>query len=80
MELKIGIIGLGTVGKGVLELLHKQEEFFKSSLNLDISIHSICTRSEKTLKTIQFPGVNKTTDPMEICNNPEIQVVLELAS
>jgi homoserine dehydrogenase len=39
MKVKIGIIGVGTVGMGAIELIEQQKSFFSSRLGLDLRDH-----------------------------------------
>jgi len=79
MEIRLGIVGLGTVGQGVLELLERQGGFYASSLNLDFRVTAACARSEKTLARITDPRCLKTSDPLAVANHPEVDVFIEVA-
>ena len=46
-QLNIGIIGLGTVGSGVIETLEKKNNYFKRKYNLEINIFGISAKSKK---------------------------------
>jgi len=37
MKIRIGLIGLGTVGSGVISLLDKHREFFRDGLGFDFT-------------------------------------------
>ncbi len=69
-KIKIGLIGLGTVGSGV----------YKTLQNFDnIEIVKIAVRNKNKKRNIE--GLDEsiiTEDPYEIVNNPEIQIVAEL--
>ena len=45
-HLNIGIIGLGTVGSGVIETLEKKNNYFKRKYNLEINILGISAKSK----------------------------------
>ncbi len=66
--LKIGIIGLGVVGTGVVKTL--------SSFN-NIKIQTVAVRNLNKKREIEIK--NLTDDPFEIANDPEIDVVVEVA-
>lgn len=70
-ELKIGLIGLGTVGRGV----------FKTLKDFDnIKIKKIAVRNKNKKRDIEGLDENLlTTDAFEIVNDPEIQAVVEVA-
>jgi homoserine dehydrogenase len=70
-QIKIGLIGIGTVGSGVLETLIKNLQ--------GIKIKKIADKD--TSKINQYPELRAeifTTDANEIINDPEIQIVVEL--
>ena len=66
--LKIGIIGLGTVGTGVVKTLKK----FNNIKILKAAVKNINKKRNVSLDYI-------TDDPYEIANDPEINVVVEVA-
>ena len=67
-KLKIGIIGLGTVGQGTVKVLSKYD---------DIEIVSVAVKNLNKKRDVEVKHL--TNDPMEIARNPEIQVVVEVA-
>lgn len=67
-KLKIGIIGLGTVGAGVVKVLSKFD---------DIEIALACVRDISKKRDVEVK--NLTTNPYDIINNPDINVVVEVA-
>ncbi|MCD6023847.1 MAG: hom [Fibrobacteria bacterium] len=79
MEIRLGIVGLGTVGQGVLELLERQGAFYSKSLGLDFRITAVCARGEKALARVADPACFKTQDPLAVANHPEVDVFVELA-
>jgi len=69
-KIKIGMIGLGTVGSGVYKTL-------KSFDNVEIV--KICVKNPNKKRNIEnFDESIITTDYREIVNNPEIDIVVEL--
>lgn len=69
--LKIGIIGFGTVGTGVYKVLRDHK---------DITIKKIAVKNVNKKRDIEnFDNSLLTADPYEIVNDPEIDVVVEVA-
>ena len=66
--LKIGIIGLGVVGTGVVKALSKFD-------NIKIVKAAVRYKNKKREVDVQYI----TDDPFEIANDPEIDVVVEVA-
>ena len=69
-KIKIGLIGLGTVGSGVFKTLQN----FKN-----IEIVKIAVRNKNKKRNIENLDESIITDnPYEVVNDPEIQIVAEL--
>ena len=47
IEIKLGIIGLGTVGSGVIEAIEKNKKEFLKKYNLKINICAISAKRKK---------------------------------
>src|SRR5438128_605530 len=77
-KINIGVIGLGTVGAGVVKILQSNGELIHSRLGVPIEIVKAAVRNAGrgrgfTLK----PGV-LTTDPMDVVAHPDVDIVVEL--
>ena len=68
-KLRIGLIGLGTVGSGVYKNLSAFD---------NVEIVKIAVRDINKPRNINVPKEILTDNPYEIVNNPEINVVVEL--
>jgi homoserine dehydrogenase len=78
-EIRLGIIGLGTVGQGVLELLQRQGDFYASALNIRFIVTAVAARRESTLASVAMSGCFKTTDPLAVAQRDDVDVLVELA-
>jgi len=73
----IGLAGLGTVGTGLVKLLHDNATEIERRTGKSIILKWIAVRDLK--KSRQIPeGTKLTADPMDIVNDPEVQVVIEV--
>jgi len=72
--MKIGVVGLGTVGFGVVEILTEQKQRLERQIGEEVSIKYGCSLEEVTLPE----GVIYTQDFHDIINDDEIDVVVEL--
>ncbi len=79
MKIRIGQIGLGTVGKGVVELLDKNHDFFKREFGLDLEIHSLCSISSEELQKFSDKASNITTDANSVTKDPAVDILIEVA-
>jgi homoserine dehydrogenase len=68
-KLKIGVFGFGVVGSGLAHVL-------KNSKGLDASIVKVCVKDAEKIRDLDPELL--TTDPDDILNDPEINVVAEL--
>lgn len=75
---KIGLIGLGTVGQGVLQTLKKNSSLITRRTSLDIEVKKVCDINKSKGKIAKSFSLPFTTDPYEIINDPEIDIVIEL--
>ena len=71
---KIGIVGVGTVGSAVIENLEKNKELIKARAGKEIKV------IKGVVRDINKPNIKipLTTDYKEITENPEIDIVVEL--
>lgn len=72
----LGIIGAGTVGKALVEIILKESFHIQEKYGFIINIHSIATRTPSRISSIANCPVS--TDWKEITENPEIDLVVEL--
>ena len=79
MKISIGMIGLGTVGSGVLELLDRHRDFFLRELGFDFQITALCSRSQLRLDRYASRAPFSTLNPLELVAHPDVDVVVEVA-
>lgn len=72
----IGLIGWGTVGGGVVDILARDRALIAERTGLDLHIKAVVTRSPGRIRDQLLPGVKIGTDIALITGDPEIQVVI----
>ena len=78
MEVGIGVIGLGNVGLGALEILTENANSIREKLGFALKIKSVCSRSVHQKNLPRFESdVTRTTNWKEIVCDPEVDVVVE---
>lgn len=77
-DVKIGIIGLGTVGGGVYDLLIKKTDEIISRVNSRITVKKVCDKRMELKEELNIPDSIFTTDIQEIINDDEISLVVVL--
>ena len=76
--MKIGIIGLGTVGEGVLKVLTKEKESIFEKSRADIEVKYACDLNIDREFSFDFDKSILTNDYKKVLNDPEIKIVVEL--
>lgn len=78
-EVKIGIVGLGTVGRGVLNILTHNIEAIENRLGKKLTISLIADRSWQNKKDIvTTQGTELTGDIKHVTDHKDIDIVVEL--
>jgi len=74
----IGILGLGTVGGGTVNVLDRNADEITRRAGREIRVTMASVRSLDKPRICDTSAIKLTTDPFEIVNNPDIDVVVEL--
>ncbi len=77
-EVKVGLIGFGTVGAGTVEVLATNRELIEDRVGAAIALKRIADLDIQSDRGVKVDHGLLTTDAMEIINDPEIDVVVEL--
>ncbi|MEQ1529972.1 MAG: homoserine dehydrogenase [Methylococcales bacterium] len=75
---KIGIIGLGTVGGGTVNVLKRNAEEIARRAGRQIVIARASAKDLSKQRICDTTGIALTQDPYDIINDSEIEIVLEL--
>jgi homoserine dehydrogenase len=75
---KIGLLGVGTVGCGTIRVLERNAEEIARRAGRGIVVTHAAVRDLKRLRNCNTRDVRLTADPREVVDDPEIQVVVEL--
>jgi homoserine dehydrogenase len=74
----IGIIGLGTVGCGVINVLQRNAEEISRRAGSHIVVTHAVVRDINRMRACHTDSFAMTTDPKEVTDHPEIDIVVEL--
>ncbi|MEK9778661.1 MAG: homoserine dehydrogenase [Gammaproteobacteria bacterium] len=77
-QVKIGILGLGTVGGGVVNVLSKNHQEISRRCGSDISIEIAAVKDLKQKRICSTDGFKLTENSNDVVNHPDVEVVLEL--
>ncbi|KPJ95708.1 MAG: homoserine dehydrogenase [Gammaproteobacteria bacterium SG8_11] len=75
---KIGLLGMGTVGGGTVNVLRRNGEEIARRAGRGIEITHAASRDPNKPRICSTEGITLTTNPQEVVDNPDIQIVVEL--
>ncbi len=77
-RLTIGLIGLGTVGGGVVEILKAHTDDFRRRAGVDLKLLRVATRSKERFEAYGLAPACCGTDALAVAQDSEIDIVVEL--
>ena len=78
-EIRIGMIGCGTVGGGVLELLHRQDAAIAARYGVRFRVTKLAVRDPDKPRGARADGIPRTIRALDLVADPEVDVVVEVA-
>ncbi len=75
--LSVGLAGLGTVGGGVLALLHQNAELIAARAGRPIAVVAVSARDRARDRGVPLSGLHWFDDPTALAHAPGIDVVVE---
>ncbi len=76
--IRIGMIGAGVVGQGILRLLETNAASIHARLGTSLEVRKVAVRDIKKTRFAKMPLSALTADPMEVIRDPNIDVVVEV--
>lgn len=77
-EMKVGLLGLGCVGCGVIRALSRNQEEIERRAGRRLDIVVACARDLNKERDCDLDGIQLTQDPQQVVDHPEVDVVIEL--
>jgi homoserine O-acetyltransferase len=78
-EIRIGMVGCGTVGTGVLELLARQAGAMVERYGVRFRVTRIAVRDPDKPRSRLADGIARTATALELVADPEVDVIVEVA-
>ncbi|MEQ6342385.1 MAG: homoserine dehydrogenase [Gammaproteobacteria bacterium] len=75
---KVGLLGLGTVGGGTVKVLARNAQEIMRRAGRGIEVVHASARDLSKSRICDTTGIKLTQDPFEVVNNPDLQVIVEL--
>lgn len=77
-SVKIGMLGLGTVGSGVVRIVEGHQEDLQRQIGASVEIRKVAVRTIGKARNVSIDPDLLTEDPWELINDPEIDVIIEV--
>ncbi len=77
-KIKIALLGLGNVGRGVWMILNSNKEEVMKRCGYEVEIAKVLVRNKNKPRPVQLPDKIVTTDFNEILNDDSIKIVVEV--
>jgi homoserine dehydrogenase len=75
---QVGLLGLGTVGGGTVNVLKRNADEIARRAGRGIEVTHAAARDINKKRICDTDGIQLTTDPFEVVSNPEVQIIVEL--
>lgn len=76
-SVKVGVIGFGTVGGGVVDILQQNRELIKNRTGVNIELKSVVSKNFSNVG-VEILYAKKLSDYNDVINDEEIYIVVEL--
>lgn len=77
-KIKIGMVGLGTVGSGVWSIFTRHRKLLQERVGAQLEISRIAVRSKRKRRRLNVPSRLLTTRIETLLEDPEIQIIVEV--
>jgi homoserine dehydrogenase len=77
-SLKIGMLGFGVVGSGVVHALQQNADLIEQRLGCKLELSKVVVRNLSTKRGAELSAEALTTDVEEVLSDPQIDIVVEL--
>ena len=74
----VGIIGLGTVGLGVVDLLTRNKGLITSRVGREIRISGICAKNKNKKRNLGLSQFRWVPDPLTFSNDKDTDAIVEV--
>lgn len=76
--ISIGLLGLGTVGSGVVKIIENHQDKLMHQVGCPVHIKKILVKNLHKERTVDIDQSLLTTNPKDILEDPEIDVIIEV--
>ncbi|MEJ8777647.1 homoserine dehydrogenase [Pseudogracilibacillus sp. ICA-222130] len=77
-EISIGLLGLGVVGSGVIQIVEDHQEDLQHQLGCGVKVEKVLVRDIEKARKIAVDESLLTTNSADVLDNPNIDVIIEV--
>ena len=77
-SVKVGLIGFGTIGRGLVQILQDNQDQVKNRLGASLEVVKIADLDITTDRGVKVDAGVLTTDAGEVLDHPDVDIVVEL--
>ncbi|MDZ4132502.1 MAG: homoserine dehydrogenase [Dethiobacteria bacterium] len=77
-NVKLGLIGMGTIGAGVVELFKQNGSRISEQIDINLVLEKVADRDLSRAQGFDLADGVMTAEALEVIDNPEIDIVIEL--
>lgn len=77
-SIQVGLLGLGTVGTGVVQILQQQAALLAQRLGAQLTLAKVATRRPERERAVRLAAGQVTSDVMGVIEDPDISIIVEL--
>ncbi|MEM1501853.1 homoserine dehydrogenase [Domibacillus sp. 8LH] len=77
-NVKVGLLGLGTVGTGVVKMIQDHQEQLAHRVGCSVEVTKVLVKNVEKKREVELPKESLTLDPYEVINDPNVDVIVEV--
>jgi homoserine dehydrogenase len=77
-EVKIGLIGYGTIGQGVVKLLRENQKDIEARIGGRLQLVGVADKDWRTPRKVSLDKTLRLNDAYKLINDPEVKIIIEL--
>lgn len=78
LRIRIGLIGCGVVGSGLMRLLEARTRSVEAAAGAPVRVTHLAVRDPKRRREVSLDGISVGSDPMAVANSPDVDLLVEL--
>jgi len=77
-QIDVGLVGIGTIGSGVVKILNKNADLIEKRTGIRINLKKVCDVRLDNARSLGLSNVQLTQDYNELINDKDISIIIEL--